>query len=191
MLYPYISQFNWIDIIIIICIVRMCYVGLKTGVGVEIFKTLGLLFCAFIALHFYIIIGSFLNSKMPPLPVEPASIFCYVVLVTIVTLLFRILREGFFAIVKSETISLLSKWLGLFLGFLRGILVSGFMLYGLLISTNHYCDLSVRTSYFGLKAAAVPIKIYEGVYNGAISKIFPDQPFNSEPIRVLESTPKA
>lgn len=190
MLYPYISQFNWIDILIIICVLRMCYVGLKRGFGIEIFKVINLIFCCFVALHFYYAFAEFLNGKLPVLPLDAAVIFCYVLLICVITILFRILREGFFVLVKNDSINPISKFLGLFLGFIRGTLISSLIIFGLIISTVHYFDLSSRTSFFGPKIVKLPLKIYESIFNNAVAKIFPDQSFNQEIINTLESKPE-
>ncbi|MBL7197116.1 MAG: CvpA family protein [Candidatus Omnitrophica bacterium] len=186
MLYPYVSQFNWIDILIIICTLRTCYIGLRKGLGIELFKVINLFFCSFVTLHFYFALGEFIQSKIPALPLEPAAIFSYILLIFIITMLFRILREGFFVIVKTETISNISKYSGLFLGFIRGVIISAFIIFGLLISTIHYLELSARTSFFGSRVVKLQLKIYEGLFYGSVAKIFPDQSFNQEVIKVLE-----
>ena len=186
MLYPYVSQFNWIDILIIICCLRMCYIGLKKGMGIELFKLLNLAFCSFVVFHYYSALGEFLHNKLPALPVEPAIIFSYIVLITIITLLFRILREGFFVFVKTEIVGNFSKYLGLILGFIRGILISALIIFGLMISTIHYFDLSARTSFFGSKIVKLPINIYVGTLSGATSRVFPEQALNQDVINVLE-----
>lgn len=186
MLYPYVSQFNWVDILIIICTLRMCYIGLKRGLGIELFKLLNLVFCSFVVLHYYYTFGEFINKKIPALPIEPAIIFSYIVLITIITVLFRILREGFFVFVKTESIGNLSKYSGLLLGFVRGIIISAFIIFGFLISTVHYVDLSGRTSYFGSKIVKLPVKMYEGIFYGITSKIISNQGFNQEAVKTLE-----
>lgn len=185
MLYPYVSQFNWIDILIIVCALRMCYIGLKRGLGIELFKVTNLIFCSFLALHFYYALGEFIHRKIPALPVEPAIIFSYILVLFIITILFRILREGVLVFIKSDAISNASKYAGLCLGFTRGIIISALIIFGLLISTVHYFELSARTSFFGSKIVKIPVKIYEGLFLGITSKLFSGQNFNQEPIKVL------
>lgn len=186
MLYPYISQFNWIDILIIICVLRMCFIGLKRGLGTEIFKFINICFCTFVAFHFYYSLGEFISSKLPALPLEAALIFNYAVLIFIITIIFRMLREGFFVFIKTETVSAVSKYSGLIVGFIRGILISGLIIFGLLISTVHYFELSARTSFLGPRILQFQIKTYEAIFNGIVAKIFPDQSLNQEVIKVLE-----
>jgi len=164
----------------------MCYIGLKRGLAIEVFKLANLIFCSFVVLHYYYALGEFIHSKIPALPVNPAVIFSYIVLLAVITLLFRILREGFFVFVKSDIISNASRYAGLFVGFARGIIISSFIIFGLLISTIHYFELSARTSFFGSRVVSLPVKIYEVTFNGLTSKIFPDQFFNQEVIKTLE-----
>ena len=168
----------------------MGYVGLKRGFGIELFKFINLLFCSFVAFHFYYSLAELINTKLPLLPIDAAAITSYVVLLFLITILFRILREGFFVVIKSETISSISKFLGLLSGFIRGVLISGFILYGLLISSAHYFQLSARTSFLGSKIVKLPIKIYEGIFYSSAAKLFPDQAFNQEITKVLEENPK-
>ena len=161
------------------------------GFGIELFKVINLIFCTFIALHFYLVLGEFLNSKITAFRLEAAAIFSYVLLIFIITMLFRILREGFFILVKSETANTISKSLGLILGFTRGLLISGLILFGLLISTIHYLEMSSRSSFFGPKILKMPAKIYENLFYGVVSKIFPDQSLNQEIKNVLEKGQEA
>jgi len=158
----------------------MCYIGLKWGIGIEIFKLLNLLVCSFVALHFYSILGAFINSKITALPIEPAKIFSYCILCIVITLIFRILREGFFAMMRVESITTANKISGFVLGTVRGIMISGLIVFGLCISTIHYLELSAKTSYLGSKIVHIPTKIYEGTFWGLIHKLSSDQEFNSD-----------
>mgnify|MGYP001607426574 CR=1 FL=1 len=186
MFYPFISQFNWFDILIIAVIFRIAYLGIKRGFGIEVFKTINIFFCSFVALHFYITLGEFIHSKITPFPAESASIFSYIVLIFVITMIFRILREGFFVFFKSETVGIFSKISGLFFGIFRGVVISGLIMYVFLISSNHYLELSARTSVIGPKIMRLPVKIYESILNGVAVKISSSQGFNQKVIEVLE-----
>ena len=190
MFYPYISEFNWVDLIAISVLLRMCYIGLKRGFGVEVFKTLNVLFCSFVVLHFYYAFGELFHSIIKPFPVDSASVFSYILLLCIITLIFRFLRDGFFIFFKSETIGKPSKIAGCITGVLRGIIINGLIAYGLLISNNHYLDLSTRTSVLDSKFVKVPIKIYESSLQEIAVRIFPDQAVNNKITEVLERKPK-
>ena len=81
---------------------------------------------------------------------------------------------------KIESITTVSKISGFILGAVRGIIISGLIVFGLCISTVHYLELSAKSSYLGTKLVHVPAKIYEGTFWGFIHKITSDQEFNSD-----------
>jgi glycerol-3-phosphate acyltransferase PlsY len=91
---------------------------------------------------------------------------------------------------KTEGGESAGKYLGLIIGFARGIIISGFVIFGLLISTIRYCDLSARSSFFGPKVTKITTQTYEFAFYGIISKIFPDQSFNQEVTKVTAESQK-
>ena len=187
MLYPIVSKFNWIDILIIICILRLSYIGLKRGLAIEAFKFVNLIFCSFAALHFYTILARLINSKLTALPIEAAKILSYSLLCFIITIIFRIIREGFFAMMTVESITSVSKICGFILGAVRGVIISGLIIFGLCISTIHYVELSAKSSYLGSKFVHVPAKIYEATFWGFVQKVSSEQVFNSDVPKALEA----
>lgn len=189
MLYPYISEFNWLDLIAIAVILRMCYIGIKRGFVVEAFKAFNIVICSFVALHFYYGFGELLHSIIKPFPVDSASIFCYVFLLCLITLIFRVLREGFFIFFKSEAIGTLSKIGGSIIGVLRGVVICGLISYGLMISNNYYFDLSTRTSILNSRFVKTPVKIYESLLRGIAFRVLPEENMNSEVKKTLEKKP--
>jgi hypothetical protein len=164
----------------------MSYIGLKRGLGIEVFKLINLLFCAFVAFHFYLSLGEFINSKIPALPLESTFIFTYVVLIFVITIIFKVIRDGFFMLFKTEGDESMGRYLGLVIGLARGVAISGFVIFGLLISTIRYCDLSARSSFFGPKVVGVATKTYEFAFYGIVSKIFPEQGFNQEVTKTIQ-----
>lgn len=186
MIYPYISECNWVDIVAVVIILRMCYVGIKQGFGVEVFKMINLCFCSFIALHFYYSLGEFLHSVLPPLPTEPAATFSFLLLLIVITLIFRVLRDTFFVFFKKGEANKTSILLGGAIGALRGIGIAGLIAFGLVISQNHYLELSSRTSVLGGRFIKVPVKIYEFVFNKILSNVSADQSFNEKVIEAFK-----
>lgn len=186
MLYSYVSEFNWVDIIVIILLLRMCYVGVRLGLGIEVFKIINVFFCSFIALHFYYACGELLHSLLPPLPVDPAATFSFILLLLIISLMFRVLRDAFFVFFKRGEAGKTSTLFGGMLGLTRGAAISGLFAFTLLISHNHYLELSARTSLLGSQLAKIPIKIYEITFHGVIVKILPDQDFNTKIVDVFK-----
>ena len=51
MLTKYLVGLNWADFLIIGIILRMCFIGIQTGTGIELFKLLNLWVVTVIAFH--------------------------------------------------------------------------------------------------------------------------------------------
>lgn len=187
MLAKYLVGINWVDFIIIGIIARMCYIGVKTGVGIELFKIFGLWLGTIIAYQAYTTpLSDFLNTKLPALPLDAGDVFVFVAVITVITLALRIIRESFFLLVKIEAQDTLNKGAGFLLGILRGFWISSLVLYVMTISTVQYMETSAKSSLFGHKIIAFAPAIYKGSYNHLISKFFQKMELNPEVDRALE-----
>ena len=69
MLSKYLVGINWADFLIIGLIARMCFIGIKTGIGIELFKLLNLWLVTVISFHVYTTpLSDYLNQRLPALP---------------------------------------------------------------------------------------------------------------------------
>ncbi len=187
MLTKYVVGINWVDFLVIGLIARMCYIGIKTGVGIEAFKLFNLWLTTVIAFQIYTTpLSDLLNTRVPALPLDAGDVFVFVSLVTIITLLIRIVRESFFLLVKVEAHSTLDKWGGFAIGLLRGFWISSIVLFVLIISTVGYLETSAKTSLFGRKVIYFAPQVYKGSYLGLTSKFFPQVQLNEEVFKALE-----
>ncbi len=187
MLTKYMVGINWVDFLIIGLVIRMCYIGLKTGMGIELFKLLGLWLATVITFHVYTTpLSDFLNEKLPALPLDAGDVFVFVVLLTAVTLLMRVVRESFFLLVKIEAHNTLDRWGGLLIGCCRGFWAASIVLFIMTISTVQYLEISAKSSLFGNKLINLAPNIYKGSYEGLVSKFFSDSKINEEVFRALE-----
>ncbi|MGE5279413.1 MAG: CvpA family protein [Deltaproteobacteria bacterium] len=187
MLTKHLTGINWVDLLILGTVLRMCYIGIRTGTGIELFKLLSLWFVTVIAFHVYTTpLSDYLNAKLPALPLDAGDFFVFGVLVTVVTILFRIIRESFFLLVKIEAKNTLDKWMALALGCLRGFWVASIALYIMTISTIQYLEVSVKSSLFGSRVLRMAPAIYENSVTGLLNKILPYGEPNGEVERTLE-----
>ncbi len=174
MLSKYFIGINWVDFLVIGAVLRMCFIGMRTGVAIEAFKLVSLWFVTVISFHIYTSpLSDYLNSKLPALPLDAGDVFVFCCLITIITLLFRIVRESFFLLIKIEAHNALDKWAGLAIGCLRGFWVASIMLYIMVISTVQYLEVSAKSSLFGHKIVRLAPTIYETSYLNFVSKIIP------------------
>lgn len=186
MLTRYFVGINWVDFLIIGLILRACYIGIKTGIGIELFKLFSLWLVTAIAFHIYTTpLSDMLNEKLPALPLDAGDCFVFVALVVIITLIIRIVRESFFLLIKIEAKNVLDKWMGLAIGLLRGLWMASIMLFIMVISTVQYLEISAKSSLFGHKLVYFAPTIYKASYEGLVSR-FTSGNINPEPFKALE-----
>lgn len=187
MLTKYFIGINWVDFLMFGIIARTCYIGLKTGAAVELFKVFSLWLVTVISFHIYTTpLADILNERVPALPLNCADVFVFTVLVTAVTILIRIIRESFFLLIKIEAHNTLDKLSGLILGCLRGLWITSIALFIMIISTVQYLEVSAKSSLFGHKLINLAPQIYKGSYEGLISKFLKEKKVNDEVFIAIE-----
>lgn len=186
------SRLNWVDFVIIILFVRICYIALKNGFPVELFKFFGTIASIYLSLHYYTTVSDFLDARLSSeiLSLDFLDVICFIVLVLISYLAFVILRMAFLHVVKIEAVSLLNRWGGLVLGLARGILWTGIITYFLTISTITYINESVKNSYLAKYNIEIPLVIYRSLWNGLSSKFMTREKINTNVDIVEESIAK-
>src|SRR3989338_7884923 len=110
-----ITNVNWIDILLIIATIRIIYIGSRRGFVVELSKIAGLVVGAVVAFHYYIGLSDFVVARSP-LPTGFSDLFCFVFLLIIVILLFRLFREGLGLLIKVEPLPFVNTGGGFLLG---------------------------------------------------------------------------
>ncbi|MFA5038934.1 MAG: CvpA family protein [Candidatus Omnitrophota bacterium] len=186
MLTKYFVGINWVDFLIIGLVLRTCYIGIKTGTGVELFKIFSLWIVTVTALHVYTTpLSDMLNQKLPALPLDAGDVFVFAALTAVITILVRIVRESFFLLLKVEAKNTLDKWAGLGIGFIRGLWMASIALFIMTISTVQYLEVSAKSSLFGHKLISMAPAVYKASYEGLISKFVPGH-LNPEPFKALE-----
>lgn len=187
MLTKYIVGLNWADLLIIGILIRMAFIGLKTGFAIELFKLISLWFATIITFQLYTTpLADLLNEKVPALPLDAADVFTYIVIMTLVTLAFRIIRESFFLLIKIEAANTFDKIAGIILGSLRGLWVASIALFIMCISTIQYLETSAKSALFGHKVIALAPNIYRGCYNGLTRHLFSKTKLNEEVFKILD-----
>lgn len=174
------KQANFLDLIIVITVFRICYVALKTGLVVEIFKLLGVLFATYISLHYYISISDIIQNRfLPPgMPLEFFDFLIFIFLFGAGYMLFVALRVTLYRFIKLEALPAINKTGGLLLGLLRGFFVTGVLVFMLSISTTSYLSRSVKHSYLGNRAIFILPNTYSWLWDNIFSKFSAKDNFN-------------
>jgi len=183
------KQINWVDILVVIILIRIGYVSRKTGFVKEFFKLLGTIFALYLGLHYYTKLSDFVGKKIniPAMPLEFFDFIFFVILVLIGYLIWVLLRESFTHFIKMEAVPTLSKWGGLILGLSRSILLSSLVIFMLAISSVNYFKESTINSYSGKKLFKVATQTYSIIWNGLMSKFMTQEKFNPTIYEIEES----
>jgi uncharacterized membrane protein required for colicin V production len=181
MLFNVIKQFNWVDISIIILVLRICFTSYETGLPVTLFKLLGTLAALYLSMHYY----TWLSDQLMRLPfarVFPLTFMdfvCFLVLMVLGYGIFIFLRIMVHRFLKMEAVPVLNKWGGLVLGIIRAVLVAGLFIFSLRISTAGYLMRSAVKSYSGTYLLHVAPSVYSWMWYGVASRFAVNEKFNS------------
>ena len=170
---------NWIDILMGCIFVRCVFIGATNGLVIELFKLLGMLFASFTTLHYYVRFARFLHQTLAVHAVVNI-LLSYVLLWLFVVLIFKIFRDGWMIVLKTEAHASINKWGGFFFGLIRGVLVCGLTFQLLFVSDNKYLMKNAKTSMSGFYLMDLSPGIYGGFFDNFISKIFPQEGKNEE-----------
>jgi membrane protein required for colicin V production len=181
-----ITQLNWVDIILLIAIIRIIYIGVKRGFLVELSKILGVVLGAIIAFHYYIGLSDVIVTSSP-LPTGFSDLICFTSLFLVVVLVFKFVREGLAVVVKAEPIPLVNSWGGFIMGTLRAWIFCSVCIYIMLISGFGYVEKSTRQSYAANYMVNSAPAIYSFSFERIISKLFPSEHLNSTVFEVISN----
>ena len=137
------QRINWVDILIVILLIRTSYIGAKTGLSAEIFKIIGVLLGLYFGIKHYSLIGSWIASSIS-LPPEVSEGAAFLTLVLISTASLRLVGLGLEKIVKLTFADKLSKWGGFVMGLLRGGLILSLLFMFFVIIQVDYLVKSVE-----------------------------------------------
>ena len=182
MLLESIKKFNWVDILIIILLLRVCYIAFKSGFLSELFKFLGTVSAIYLSLHYYTGLADSLFKNQPFLkdrmPLGFMDFLCFVFLALAGYLIFVFLRIGLLKVMKMEAVPLLHKWGGLCIGVGRAMILTGLIVFMLAISSVGYFKRSVRDSFMGKDFFEIPVTTYSFLWDSLTSKFMTAEKFN-------------
>jgi len=181
MLLNILKQINWVDIFVLILGVRICYVAVKSGFPVELFKFIGTITAIYLSLHYYIVLSGYIKdwlSMGDRLPQEFLQFIIFLGLAVTGYYVFVVLRSIFYRFLKMEAVSTLNKWGSLILGFGRAVFLAGLIIFTLTISSVSYFNNSVKASYAGKRLFMVAPDTYFWLWNSLISKFAIGEKYN-------------
>lgn len=173
-------QLNWVDIFVALILLKVCYTAAKNGLPVEIFKFLGTIAAIFISLHYYTALSDFALKGInnPKMSLEFVDFLSFLVLASASYLIFVFLRKITLQLIKIEAVSTLNKWGGFIFGLARAVLLSGLIIFALVISSIQYFNDSVTASYSGKRLFKACAGTYKIIWDNAMSKFMTKEKFN-------------
>ncbi len=190
MLMALFAKINWLDILIVIVLCRICYVAMKVGFSVEVFKFLGSLFSIYAGMHYYLVLSDFIRQfiKAEGDMLAFMDFVSFSVLAVLGYAFFILLRFTFARFIKLEAVPRLNKFGGLFLGMFRAFFLTSLIVFGCVISTLDYMKNSAYKSYLGPQILSVAPNIYAWMWNNLTSKFMTSEKFNSAVLETQNNT---
>lgn len=174
------AQSNFVDIIIIIIALRICYIAAQMGLVIEFFKLAGVLFSTYIALHYYTslsdVIARFFFSK--EMPLEFIDFLVFLILTIAAYLGSIVLRSIFYRYMKLEAVPTINRIGGIALGIIRAYFLIGLSVFILSISSVNYLSSSVKHSHLGSRSFSISPRAYNWIFNSIISKFSTKEKLN-------------
>lgn len=160
------KQINWVDIFVLILLVRGTYIGLRHGFITEIFEIFGIIVALFVSLRYYGNLAQFLAtqalfSKLSPSLQEGISF------IALILLSLAIFRLGHFvtrSVMHVEGSGVLERTGGGVCGFIRGAVIAGLILFALNLLPVTYLKTSInRNSWSGSQLIKIGPAIYHTI----------------------------
>ncbi|MDD5595298.1 MAG: CvpA family protein [Candidatus Omnitrophica bacterium] len=168
-------KINWVDIVLLVCFIRICLVAAKNGLPTEFFKFLGTVVATYISFHYFKPAAAFLEKTLSlntkdTLVATSADILSFLALAIAGYLVVLILRLAFARLIQMEAHPGFDKWGALALGVLRGILFSSLFISLLLFMNVNYFKESVNNSLSGKRIFRVAPGTHNFIWNHLLSK---------------------
>ena len=115
-------RFNWVDVLFVTLLIRVCYIGLKNGILPEFFRLLGLLSAFIISFNSYTLISHFFSTHTKWIGARLDGVSFLFIFLSIL-FIFKVLASASSLLLSGGGISGLGRIIGLVLGFGRGVLL--------------------------------------------------------------------
>ncbi len=174
------DKLNWVDLVIIILLSRICYIAVRSGLLTELFKLLGIVLAAYLSMHYYIVFSAYLSGRLGLKNIfgNFMDTISFLLLAIIGYLVFVGLRIVFVKFIKAESTPGLHKWGGIIVGTARGFILASMFVFILAIAGPDYLHKSVVDSFSGRYWVKVGSGLYYGIWNNVMSRFMSAEKFN-------------
>jgi hypothetical protein len=154
------KSINWLDIVLLVLILRGIYIGVKLGLTAELFNFFGILVSLILAVLWYSRTADVLVVNFK-LPVWLSQFLCFIIIAQLIRFIFKYGLALLLKILNVQFIPQLERIGGGIIGFGRGIILSGIIILAIGLIPNNYLRESIEEKSFSGKFL---VKATEGTY---------------------------
>ncbi len=173
----FIKSLNWVDILMLALALRLVYIGLQTGIVTEIFKIFGLVLALFFSFQYFALVASVI--KMVKIPEGIIFTVAFLVIWCFMELACMLIRQGLFMIFTIQAQSAVDKWGGAIIAVFRFFVTGSMVLFAFFLTGEKYLQTKASEAASSKYIVKVAPTIYQGLSDGFVSKIFPQEKYNT------------
>jgi uncharacterized membrane protein required for colicin V production len=138
------SRINWVDVLVIILMIRISCVAFMDGLSHEIFPFLGVLAVFVLSLHYYMGLGYIISTNLGSITADVSNCLSFIILVVVLGFIVKFLKVILDKIVKVQWHPVIEKFGGLFVGILKAYIITAMVLTVLVLIPLSYLQWSVK-----------------------------------------------
>ena len=159
------TKINWVDVLVLILVLRTSYVSLQDGLSHEILPLVGSVCMLVFSLHYYLKIAAFFYNNGLNLSLELLRLASFILVAICIGILFRFIKVLIDKIIKVTWHPVIERFGGLLAGLMRGAILTSTVLIIIVLIPLSYLQWSVRDkSLTGIYFLRIGPVIYEKVH---------------------------
>lgn len=159
-----VTRLNWVDVLVIIIMLRMSYVAFQDGLSHEIFPLLGAIGVITLSLYYYNKLALYISQNLGNVPIAILNFLSFIILVFAAAFVFKLIRVVLDKIIKVSWHPLIERFGGLIAGVAKASIVTSTILIILALIPLPYLQRSIRDrSVTGMYFLKIGPSIYEKV----------------------------
>lgn len=149
-LQQFLSKINWIDVVVLIVLIRTAYVGWRRGLASEVLGLAGTFIVFFLSLTYYDELAGILADRTP-IPYSVAKFICLLFLLIILIIVIRIVCRYLEKVGKLVIMPVLDRYGGLAFGICRGLIIGSLFVLVLKVLPISYIRESIEERSFSAR----------------------------------------
>jgi uncharacterized membrane protein required for colicin V production len=138
------GRINWVDILVIILVLRVSYVAYQEGLSQGIAPTVGTALILIFSLHYYPYVGGLISQYLFKMPAALANFVSFFAIIVVLGIICKVLSSLLAMVVKMEWLPAIERWGGLAIGFVKACLISMIIISLLALAPLPYLQKSIR-----------------------------------------------